>query len=100
MNKLHGIEKLLDPTKLKREWDLFLVCDVLPDRCPACKLQYNSIFQDAKISNDAAVVTTKALIDQLLPFKELQLGRPKELDDGIETRDNCGDACANHVLVV
>jgi hypothetical protein len=63
-------------------------------------MQDDGIFQDAKISNDAAVVATKPLIDELLPFQEVRLRRPAELDDGIKTRDNCRDTCANQILGV
>ena len=69
MDKPHGVEKLFNPTKPERKRNLFLLpCKVLPNRCLARKLQDDGIFQDAKISNDAAVVVTKALIDDLLPF--------------------------------
>ena len=33
------------------------------------------------------MVATKPLIDELLPFQEVQLRRPAELDDGIKTRE-------------
>jgi hypothetical protein len=63
-------------------------------------LQDDSIFQDAKISSNAAVVATKTLIDELLSFEEAQFRRPEELDDGIKTHDNRHNACANQIVAV
>jgi hypothetical protein len=72
MDETNDIEKLFNPAKpeRKRGWAL-LPCKVLPNGCLARKLQNDGVFQGAKISNNATVVPTKALIDKLLSFQEV-----------------------------
>lgn len=100
MDEPNDIQKLLDPTKPERKWNMFLPCDMLPNRCLACKLQDDGIIQGAKISDDAAVIATKTLIDELLSFQEVQFRRAEEFDDGIKARDNRCNTCADQVLAV
>lgn len=44
------------------------------------------------------MVVPKTLIDNLLPFNELQFCWLKELNDGIKTNNKGYNACANKIL--
>lgn len=98
MDKPNGIEKLFHPTKLQSKWDLFLLpIEVLPNRRMACKLQDDGIFEGAIIANDAAVIVTQTLIDELLSFQKVRLRRLTEFDDSVKTCDHRRDTRANQI---
>jgi hypothetical protein len=98
MDKPNGIEDLFHPTKLQSKWSLFLLpSEVLPNRCLACKLQDDGVFHGAKISNDAAVIMTKTLINELFPFQEVRSRRVAEFDDSVKTCDHGSDTHANQI---
>jgi len=58
-------------------------------------------FDDSnRISNNAVVVATETLIDEFLPFQEMQLRRPEKLDYSIKTCNNCRCACADQIFAI